>query len=429
MESVYAVASSSSSTTYGNIMTSFKEIIMQHFPVNFFKDVNLTSEISYVNIRRRLGRNTLNEMSKLERPYLTINPQIQPPNGDQYLFDIPLTKNFDNMEYGIQKNTLFQLLKNETDGYTLLYKLNRDQIQFEITITVDTLIQQLDLYKYMLNHFVWDRPFTTKSSLEAMIPREMIQSVGLLSNIDIEDADSNPIPLILNMMNKRSYYPITYKMRNGTSLDEFFMYYNVELLINYTDLNIDQVNRKGMADDFYQITFHASVDFNLPGAFVLVGNKPKPKCIDIVLDSRNPDGSHDLIPLYTINNFYSKYSPMKNGFILYTSSRFQTEQDSRTLRDILDMTVLFDQPYIDTIRKYHANNIPIQTLVNIILAKDGEELLEEKDWYMDWNRMNMIIENADDSATYCVIIYINNVLFNENIMNDIEDRQSDRKGL
>ena len=111
MESVYAVASSSSSTTYGNIMTSFKEIIMQHFPINFFKDVNLTSEISYVNIRRRLGRNTLNEMSKLERPYLTINPQIQPPNGDQYLFDIPLTKNFDNMEYGIQKNTLFQLLK------------------------------------------------------------------------------------------------------------------------------------------------------------------------------------------------------------------------------------------------------------------------------------------------------------------------------
>lgn len=429
MESVYAVASSSSSTTYGNIMTSFKEIIMQHFPVNFFKDVNLTSEISYVNIRRRLGRNTLNEMSKLERPYLTINPQIQPPNGDQYLFDIPLTKNFDNMEYGIQKNTLFQLLKNDTDDYTLLYKLNRDQIQFEVTITVDTLIQQLDLYKYMLNHFVWDRPFTTKSSLEAMIPREMIRSVGLLSNIDIDDKDSNPIPIILNMMNRRSSYPITYKMRNGTALDEFFMYYNVELLINYTDLNIDQVSRKGMADDFYQITFHASVDFNLPGAFVLVGNKPKPKCINIVLDSKNPDGSHDLVPLYTINNFYSKYNPMKNGFILYTSSRFQTEHDPKTLRDTLDMTVLFDQPYIDTLCKYYANNIPMQTLANIILVKDGEELVEEKDWYMDWNSMNLVIENADDSATYCVIIYINNILFNENIMNDMEDKRVDKKEL
>ena len=281
----------------------------------------------------------------------------------------------------------------------------------------------------MLNHFVWDRPFTTKSSLEAMIPREMIRSVGLLSNIDIDDKDSNPIPIILNMMNRRSSYPITYKMRNGTALDEFFMYYNVELLINYTDLNIDQVSRKGMVDDFYQITFHASVDFNLPGAFVLVGNKPKPKCINIVLDSKNPDGSHDLVPLYTINNFYSKYSPMKNGFILYTSSRFQTEHDPKTLQDTLDMTVLFDQPYIDTIYKYYANSIPIQTLVNIILVKDGEELEEEKDWYMDWNKMNLVIENADDTATYCVIIYINNILFNENIMNDMEGKRVDKKEI
>ena len=107
MENIYTVASSSASTTYGNIMIFFKEYLK-----NFFKDINVSSEISYVNIRRRLGRNTLNEMSKLERPFMIINPQIQPPNSDMYLFDIPLTKNFDHMEYGIQKNTLFPIIKN-----------------------------------------------------------------------------------------------------------------------------------------------------------------------------------------------------------------------------------------------------------------------------------------------------------------------------
>ena len=223
MENIYTIASSSSSTTYGNVMSVCKDIIVRLFPVNYFKDVYVSSEISYTNIRRRLGRNSVTEMSKLERPFMNINPQIQPPSGDLYLYDIPLTKNIDNMEMGLQRNTLFSILKNTVDHYSLNYKLNRDQIQFEITITVDTLIQQLDLYKYMVNHFVWERPFAMRASLESMIPREMISYMGKISNIDIDDLKNNQIPSILKMMNTYSRFPITYKMRNGTVLDEFLM--------------------------------------------------------------------------------------------------------------------------------------------------------------------------------------------------------------
>ena len=208
MENIYTAASSSSSTTYGNIMTFVKERLTQSFPAGYFKDVYLSSEIAYVNMRRRLGRNTLKEFSKLERPFVTIVPQINPPNGDMYLYDIPLTKNYDNIEYGIDANTLFAIIKNNDDGYTFGYKLNRDQIQFEITITVDTLIQQLDLYKYLVNHFTWERPFTVKGSLEAMIPRDIVKQMGLLSNINIDDKKSNQIPTILKMMNKYTRYII-----------------------------------------------------------------------------------------------------------------------------------------------------------------------------------------------------------------------------
>lgn len=429
MENIYTVASSSSSTTYGNIMTFFKEYLERQFAVGFFKDINLTSEIAYVNVRRRLGRNTLKEMSKLERPFMTIDPQIQPPNGDMYLFDIPLTKNFDNMEYGIQKNTLFPILNNGTDLYRLSYKLNRDQIQFEMTITLDTYIQQLDLYKYMLNHFVWDRPFTVRTCLESMIPRDIVKQMGLLSNIDIDNKDKNQIPDALRMVNKFSRYPITYKMRNGTALDEFFMYYNAELLLSFNDLSIDRVNRKGFADDFYQITFRATVDFNLPGVFVLSGLKPKPQILNITLDSIDSNGTHEMIPLYTINNFYARYAELKNGYLLYTSSRFQTERDPQTKKDTLDLSVLFDDNYIKVIHKFFVNNIPMGTLVDIILLKNGEELKVSQDYKIDWNMLNLTIYNADDKATYCVLIYINNTLFAEHIINDMEEAMSDKKGL
>lgn len=426
MENIYDVASSSASTTYGNIMTFIKEKLIQMLSACTFKDVYLTSEIAYVNMKRRLGRNSMRELAKLEKPFLTINPQIQPPNSDLYLFDIPLTKNIDHMEVGLDAGTLFPFVKNRDDFYTMLYKLNRDQIQFECTITVSTQIQQIDIYKYMLNHFVWDRPFAISTSLESMIPRQIIHHAGLLSNIDITDTKVNQIPLILKMLNRYASYPITYKMRNGTSLDEFFMYYTAQVLTTFSDLSPDSGNKKGFAEDFYQITFRVTTDFNLPGVFILAGEKPKPRALRVVLDSKGAD-SHDLIPLYTINNFYSRFENIRNGFLLYTSSRFQTEADENTKEDSLELSTLFEPEYLRVLEDYYANNIPMRTLIDIILVKDGKELTSG--FYMKWNKMELIIENADDKATYCIVIYINNNLFSEEISKFHEENMTDKKGI
>lgn len=426
MDNIYAVASTSSSTTYGNIMAAFKDLIIQKFPYNFFKDISLSSEIAYVNIRKRLGRNSLREISKLERPFMMINPQVQAPNSDLYLAETPLTKNFDNMEFALQKGTLFQIIKNPTDHYGLFYKLNRDQIQFEITITVDTLIQQLDLMKYLHNTIVWERPFTVKSSLESMIPRDIIKNMGLISNIDIDKPHQTAV--MLQMMNKYSRYPITYKMRNGTALDEFFMYYDVELLVNFTDLSPEQVNRRNMADDYYQITFRATVDFNLPGIYTLIGDEPVPDVLKVSLESKNPAGPSDLIPLFTINNIFSKYKPERNGFILHSNTRFMTERDPVTKEDTLDLSDLFDLNYLNVINRYNANNVPMETLLDMILLRDGNEL-PNNEWSITWNDLKLTIPNADDSATYCIIIYANDKLFNENIVNDIEDGMKDKPNV
>lgn len=424
MQNIYTIASSSSSTTYGNVMAFVKERISQCFPIGFFKDVHMGTEIAYVNMRRRIGRNTLKELSKLERPFMVINPQIQPPSGDMYLYDIPLTKNFDNIEYGVNMNTLFIIIDNVEDEYILTYKLNRDKIQFEISITVDTLIQQLDLYKYMVNHFTWERPFTVKTSLESMIPREMIKQMGLLSNINIDNAQSNQIPIILKMLNRFTKYPITYKIRNGTSTDEFFMYYNAEVLLTFDELSLDNVNRKGFADDFYQIRFNCSAEFNLPGAYALVGKNDKPKSLDIDLVSKEKDGYHDLIPLFTIDNFFSRYSNTRNGFKYFTSTRFKTERGSK-LSDCLAIDILFEDWQLEIISRYYSNNIPMDTLIEIIIVKDGEEL-KNGNWNITWHNMTIELPNSDDNSTYQLIIYINNNLFSEEYIDREESEMIDK---
>ena len=425
MQNIYTIASSSSSTTYGNVMAFVKDYLIHLFPIGQFKDVNLTSEIAYVNVKRRLGSNTLKEMSKLERPFMVITPQIQIPSGDQYLYDIPLTKNYDNIEYAVASNTLFPLIVNKGDGHYLTYKLNRDQIQFEVAITLDTKIQQIDLYKYMVNSFTWERPYTVVGSLEAMIPREIIKHYNLIENINIDDDKSNQIPIALQNMNKRSSYPITYKIRNGTALDEFFMYYTAELLLTFTDLSMDEISRKNFADDFCQIRFNCTVEFNLPGFFAIIGGGPKPRQLEVDMRVKENDGYHDLIPLFTINNFYAKYPSERNGFVYYATSRFKTDCQNNRNIDYLDISVLFDDSKLDVISRYDANFIPIETLLDIILLKDGEELSEET-WFIDWAKRELRIEEADNDATYCIIIYINYQLFNEEETVELEKAQRDR---
>jgi len=428
MQNIYTLASSSSSTTYGNVMAFIKDYIVHLFPIGQFKDVNLTSEIAYVNVKRRLGANTLKEMSKLERPFMVITPQIQIPSGDQYLYDIPLTKNYDNIEYAIQSNTLFPLIVNKADGHYLTYKLNRDQIQFDIAITVDTRIQQIDLYKYMVNTLTWERPYSVIGSLEAMIPREVIKHYNLLENIDIDDSKSNQIPIALQNMNKRSSYPITYKIRNGTSLDEFFMYYRAEMIVTLSDLSMDEISRKNFADDFCQVRFNCSVEFNLPGFFAIIGGGPKPRELEVDLRVKEADGYHDLIPLFTINNFFSRYPSEKNGFIYYANSRFKTDCDNNQGIDHLDISVLFDDAKLDVISRYDANFIPIETLVDIIILKDQDELPNNL-WYIDWAKRELTIEQADNDATYRIIIYINYQLFNEEESVEIENLQRDKSKI
>jgi hypothetical protein len=342
-----------------------------------------------------------------------------------YLYDIPLTKNFDSTEYGIDANTLFHIIMNKDDGYSLLYKLNRDRIQFEVVITVDTLIQQLDLYKYLTNHFTWERPFTVKTCLEAMIPREIIKQMGLLSNIDIDNQQSNQIPNILKVLNQHTKYPITYKIRNGTALDEFFLYYGTEVLLNFDDLSLDNVSRKGFTDDFYQIRFNCWAEFNLPGKFVLTGVKPMPRELNIELQVKEKDGFHDLIPLYTINNFYSKYPATKNGYTYYLSTRFKTECEGKSTTDRLDIKPLFEDWHLRVIHQYQSMGIPIDTLIDPILIKDGEEL-SYSTWKIDWAKSELEIKNADDKATYCLIIYMNKNLFSEEYIEKADDERVDK---
>ncbi len=428
MEKIFSIASSSSSVTYGNISCSVREFILSKFPYEFFKYTNISSEIAYRNLYRQFGgNNNRNEIKKRRKPYLVIRPTYQVNDPDAFLNNIPLTKNYDNLEAGIDKRHLFPILKDPEKEFNLKYKLNRDRIEFDVTITLATLHQQLDLYKFMVNQMVWERSFIHRTSLEAMIPRSMIDYIGKLTDLDITNENQNMLPILLQYLNNRSNYPITYKMKNASGRDEFFMYYNHDTVMTLYDLAIDDGSMKNMISDSFNITFRVSIEFNLPGLFLLEGDTSIQNKVQFDLAVYEPySGITEFIPIYTIENIHNKYPSYLDGFRLYTSSIFNVETGAGKIKDTLDISPLFENATINVIRENSKLNVPMDTFAKVIILKDNIEMVSGADFIVDWNNLNIDIFKLEKQSTYRLIIYINNLKLNESLVENTDDHSFDK---
>lgn len=425
MNNIYAVASSSSSTTYGNISCAIKEMITSKFPYDYFKYINVSSELAFRNMRRQFGRNTNTEFVKRKKPYLVIKPTYTVGSNDQFLNDIPLTKNFDNVQYGLDKRYLFDILLDKDHGFNLKFKMNRDRIEFDVVITLSTLHQQLDIYKFMVNQMVWDRPYTQRTSLEAMIPRSMISQISNLLHLDIDNSSTNAIPVIMSYFNRLTKYPITYKMKNSSATDEFFMYYNHDMIVTLSDLTINDGNKKNMVDDFYEVSFRVSAEFNLPGLFLLEGRPENMSMLKLDIIASDAYGNSELVPVLTLNNLTNQYPAMRNGYRLYMSSIFNTDPPVNG-KDSLLIIDLFKEEVQVIIRETLSFGVNIDTVVKAYVVKDNVELIENVDWHIDWNTFTLLVNKPEQTSTYRLIIYLNNVQVNDRLI-QLTDEQSREK--
>lgn len=423
MESIYTVASSSSSVIYGNIAQHTKELVKTIFPDSFFKYEHISSEIAYRNIRRQLGANTRQQLAKRQKPYLVISPMISVPD-EMYLYNTPLTSNNDHMFNNMSKDVLIPIISDPDEGLRLMYRLNRDKIEFRVTVTVSTFIQQIDIYKSLANVGLWNRPFTRKLPLEFMIPRPIASILASRQGMDLSK-EAYAADIFLNYLNRHSNYPITYKMRNSTALDEYFMYSTQEVLFTFEDFTINESQYKNMVQDSFEITFKVTAEFNLPGLFVLLGDKTlKEHTLNekIVGELRTEGLS---FPLFTIENLFNE-AELENGFKKFKSSILEMDPDKKTGDDKTPFGVLLGDTFQYVVRSYCNLNIPIGTLAILQLYKNGEILTEGKDYDIDWFNLVLTTYKPEKLATYRLIMYVNTVKLNE-LLVEYQDKNATDK--
>lgn len=423
MRGILSFASGSASSLYGCIGYAVSEYIQRRLPEGFFKYTAISSELATRNIRRTFHKtNSGVEIFKREKPELILQPTVSDVDPDGPMQNIPLTTNFDNLQNFINKQDLFQVIKDKKFGYDLHFKMNRDQIVYEVTIRVATDHQQKDLYKVLYNQFIWNRPMYQRMALEAVIPKSLIAQMSKLCNMDIEEHEEY-IPMVLHRLNTCSAYPITYKIRNASATDEWFMYYPHNVVLTFSNLQKDSGTRKGMSEDVYPITFQVTADFNLPGVFFIDGNLDTVKQIDISLKTSsysNPDVA-DYIPLYTVNNLYTRFPPEVDGMQLYGTSIFKTDEQPGQMEDRVNLSDVIDREYVRVIRLHKSWRMNPDSLLKVYVLKNKVLLEYEKDYLIDWTRLELIVKNPDKTSTYRILLYFNYATANE-ILNNTEYR-------
>lgn len=431
MDGIYTMASPSSSSLYGNVGCAIRELILSKFPYNYFQYMNVSTEVVFKNLRRQFGSNTNNEISKRKYPQLIIQPSYQVPDADGFLQSIPLTKNDMDIQHYTDRRYLFEVIKDNQYNWSLKFKLNRDRIDYDVTVVVQTLHQQLDVYKAMLNQMTWDRSFYYPAALEAVLPKTMVTYMSRLCNMDI-DTYPEFIPMFLRHLNSVAGYPITYKVKNASATDEFFMYYQHNLVVTYTDLQLESANKKGMLDESYNITFRVTVDFNLPGLFILDGAESNMAKLKVLLVDKTSLGKgydqdkDDFIPLFSLSNFYNKFPQRREGLTLYGSFLFTSEEKSHS--DTADIGLLIEPEHQKAIRFHTKYGMLDKTICRVYVMKNSEELAEDQ-FTVNWDTFKIEYKNPDPSATYRVAIYMNMEVLNADLSNPRIDEPYDQHAL
>lgn len=405
----YAVSSSSMSHTFGNVTAFITEYVKSLFPINYFRTVNISSTMAYREFN--IFNNTRKEFIKKTKPILIVRPRVDINNDDVFLnkslLTTRITDNFLDRDFG----NLQPFIIDEKTGIRVRYLLNRIKMFFDISILVETQMEQLNRALYLKNRVRQDLPFIIQTALEDTVPKQIMKSIANEANIDINNTKE-----FLDYINSVSCFPVTYKMKNSTGNDEFFRYYNAHIDSIILNLETDGGTKKGVIDDYYSINFTIETEFNTSGLYYIFSRNPKSlEPFNIALNDAGIVDS--IIPSFTITTLFNE--PLPPGWNYYVSTFYRVESSSKP--DILDISSLINRSLQAAIDYHLEKGIILDKMIRFLVYKDNK-LLNQYDGDFEVNFFNkeLITNKVNQISTYRLVIVVNTLYINDLIGEMIE---------
>ena len=414
----YSMAAASLAHTYGNIATFANDWLVSLFPPNYFKTNYVTSTIAYRDFATY--NNNRKAFVKKQKPMIIMRPRIEMdvqdelPINQTYLAQRIYDINNDDIETGNLQNFFI----DKTNNRQIQFLLNALRINFDVTIAVETQMEQINLAHYFKNRVRQNWEMTKVVGLESYISRDIMYVLAKDAGFaDVfTTSEESRIGEFLSYVNSNSMYPVTLKYKNASGRHEFFRYHHSHVNMAITGLSIDDPSKKNMVADECLITFSLRCDFNTAGLYVYVSDN------DEVFDEiTNEDFSellsdNKLIPVSTPQYYYTN-KVLPNGWQVFTMPIFDIDSDD--VPYILDLSVLMNTSLTEAYNYHIKHGIPVSTFLDAVVMKGSREMKIDKGEYkIDWDNLKLYVYNCTREIDYRFVMFANTEYLN-NLLADI----------
>lgn len=410
----YSMAAASMAHTYGNIANFANQWLLSLFPPNYFKTDYINSTIAYRDFATY--NNNRKEFIKKQKPMLLLRPRIEIdiqdelPINQTYLANRIFDINNDDIETGNLQNFFF----DKDNKRQIQFLMNALRINFDVTIVVETQMEQINLVHYFKNRVRQGYEMTVLANLESFISRDIMYL--LAKDAGFEDvfttSEESRIGEFLTYVNRHSMYPVTLKYKNASGRHEFFRYHTSHVNMAITGLSIDDPGKKNQVTDECLINFTLRCDFNTAGLYVYLSNN------DTVFEEFERENLHltdifretSMISVVTPQKVYNRTLP--NGWQIFTTPAFDIDTDERPYP--LDFSVLLNTSLNEAVRYHRKHGIPLTTFMDIEVIKNNRTMKpENKEYEIDWDNLTIYVYNCNINVEYRFILSVNTLYLNE----------------
>ena len=415
----YSMAAASLAHTYGNIATFANSFLVSLFPPDYFKTNYITSTIAYKDFATY--NNNRKEFIKKQKPMIIMRPRIEMdvqdelPINQTYLAQRIYDINNDDIETGNLQNFFF----DKDNKRQIQFLLNALRINFDVTLVVETQMEQINLAHYFKNRVRQNWEMTKVVGLESYISRDIMYLLAKDAGYaDIfTTSEESRIGEFLTYVNNNSMYPVTLKYKNASGRHEFFRYHHTHVNMAITGLSIDDPNKRNMVSDECLINFSLRCDFNTAGLYVYLSNN------DTVFEEFQNEGLHDdltgsvtLVPVTTPQKYFTNRT-MPNGWQVFTMPAFEIDTDEVPYP--LDFSVLLNTSLNEAVNYHRKFGIPLTTFMDIIVLKGNREMeIKRNEYRIDWDNLILYVNNCNIISEYRFVLLVNTEYLN-NLLADI----------
>lgn len=404
--------------TFGNVACEAMEFIKSYFSDDFFRTEHISTKISY----RQLDMfRTHKEFWKHKKPIIILKPRIDIDDSTVAGYGAATHSRITNSKSPVEFGETHPVIVDRTHGVMLRFAWNRIKLYYDIAIIVQTYNEQVNLAQTLKNRLVPPTPYYLKTTLEACIPKGIIQPIS--HHLGFQDNNPERTAGTIHYLNRYGTVPFTYKLKNASGTNEYFMLYDTNIEIIPSDINIDDGEAVNMVNDTFTIGLTMSFEFNTVGTwYVFLQDRidfyiRNPSDSEIEIGNRysssyNADGT--IVPLSSIPLKYdlqlgNDWKVLEAPAYFVTSDGIGPEyRDTTSLSQAIPKAT--QQTILDVYRYVKASGIPLHPFIQFRCFKGTREIPYGCNGFtVDLDQFDLYTYDCTPRVSYRLFILINNL--------------------